>query len=38
MFTLELDLIATYTPPMSDRDSGIRLTHQFQLPFAPSNG
>lgn len=38
MFTLELDLIVTYTPPMSDRDGGIRLTRELQLPFAPYNG
>lgn len=35
MFTLELDLIITYTPPMSDNGGGIHLTRELQLPFPP---
>lgn len=38
MFTLELDLIITYTPPMSETGGGIHLTRELQLPFAPHNG
>lgn len=38
MLTLELDLIITYTPPMSENGGGIHLTRELQLPFAPFNG
>jgi len=38
MFTLELDLIITYTPPMSEAGGGIYLTRELQVPFAPYNG
>ncbi len=38
MFTLELDLVITYTPPMSEYGGGIHLTRVFHLPFAPFNG
>lgn len=38
MFTLELDLVLAYIPPMIERRAGICLTREIQLPFAPYNG
>ena len=38
MFTLELDLVITYAPPMADRRGGIHLTREVQLPFPPYSG
>jgi len=38
MFKLKLDLIITYTPPMSERGGGIYLTREIYLPFVPFEG
>lgn len=38
MFTLELDFIIVYVPPMDEHGRGIHLTRELQLPFAPFDG
>jgi hypothetical protein len=38
MFTLELDLILHYCPPMDEHGGGIHLTRSVELPFAPVCG
>jgi hypothetical protein len=35
MFTVEVDLVLRYVPPMSDQGPGIRLTRTIDLPFPP---
>jgi hypothetical protein len=38
MYTLELDLVFRYIPPMNEIGGGVHLTREFQIPFPPYNG
>lgn len=38
VITLELDLVLSFQPPMSDHGGGIVLTRTIELPFAPFDG
>src|SRR3954453_23956716 len=37
-FVVELDVHLIYQPPMADSDTGITVTRDFELPFAPYAG
>ena len=37
MFSVEIDLVLRYVPPMVDRGQGMRLTRTVELPFPPSD-
>ena len=37
MFSVEIDLVLRYVPPMVDRGQGIRLTRTVELPFPPND-
>jgi hypothetical protein len=37
-FTVELDLVLHFVPPMSPHSNGLVLTRKFQLPFPPYDG
>lgn len=37
MYTVDVDLVLRYVPPMSDHGNGIRLTRTIELPFPPAN-
>lgn len=36
MYSVHLDFVLRYVPPMADDDHGIRLTRTFELPFVPT--
>jgi hypothetical protein len=38
MFKLELDISLYFVPPMAESGRGICVTHEFELPFSPSEG
>jgi hypothetical protein len=38
LFTLEIDAILCFDPPMSDKGPGIPVTHTLQIPFVPFDG
>jgi hypothetical protein len=37
MYSVHLDFVLRYEPPMSDHEHGIRLTRTIELPFPPTN-
>jgi hypothetical protein len=38
LFTLEIDAILFFNPPMSEKAAGIAITNTLQIPFAPFDG